>query len=203
MEQSTSLSKDADANSSAPQIFTTKGMGKEFCQGEIVSDILQYDYDANNEKLIGTPHKYAVILSQDCDLFNDYVLNIESHEYRMLGILIYKMYTVIEIRGRTEINATLWDRIVKNNDERYHYIEDCPKSLDMRGEGIPHLVVDFKRYFTVSPAALYEQFGVGRKGSRRCRLEVPYKEHLQSRAASYLQRVSVPTPHRKPPPLKV
>jgi hypothetical protein len=37
---------------------------------------------------------------------------------------------------------------------------------------------------------------------RRCRLLVPYREHLQSRLAFYLQRVAIPEPHRLPASLE-
>jgi hypothetical protein len=60
---------------------------------------------------------------------------------------------------------------------------------------------------TRQPAAtedVYQQIEAG-LAVRRSRLEVPYREHLQCRAAFYFQRVTLPTPHEfvaqlAPPP---
>jgi hypothetical protein len=179
-------------------VFTKNGMEKELCQGEILSDVMQYDYSISNQTTTALHHDYVVILSQDCDLESDYNLFLNTQSYTMLGILVCKMHIESEIRSRKEIHSRIWDRIVDNNDSRYHYIEGCPAESDLEGVGFPSLVIDFKRYFTISPTSLYDQFSTEKPARRRCRLEVPYKEHLQSRAAYYLQRVSLPAQHKKP-----
>ena len=143
---------------------------------------------------------YAIIMSQECDLFQDYSNILEKLECTMMGILAYKMFTVDEIRETNDINSKLWDRIWKNLDDRYHYLEACPKESDLLGVGFPSLVVDFKRYFTVFPPELYSLLKSDQKAKRRCKLERPYREHFQTRSAFYLQRVELPLTHRKDTP---
>jgi hypothetical protein len=59
------------------------------------------------------------------------------------------------------------------------------------------MILDFKRCFTLPAHDIYRQINPSAGGSarRRSRLEMPYREHLQSRAAFYLQRVTLPLPH--------
>jgi hypothetical protein len=46
--------------------------------------------------------------------------------------------------------SNVWDRIMKNVDERYHFLQVAPPEDDALGQGLPELTVDFKRYFTLT-----------------------------------------------------
>jgi hypothetical protein len=85
-----------------------------------------------------------------------------------------------------------WQPVIQNNNERFHFLADVPAALDHLGQGLPSLIMDFRRYFTLPGPEIYRQCGTTGGARRRCRLETPYREHLQHRAAFYLQRVALP-----------
>jgi hypothetical protein len=95
------------------------------------------------------------------------------------------------------IKGNDWRRVTRNKDDRRHFLERVPSNTDHLSEGIPPLVVDFKRYFTIPHRELIRQCGIGHGARRRCRLEAPYREHFQSRLSYYLQRVMLPLDHQK------
>src|SRR5271156_1723219 len=74
-----------------------------------------------------------------------------GNKYSMYGILIYPLYTVANIKKMNNLNSTLWERIPKNSDDRYHFLEACPPEFDMLSVGLPPFVIDFKKYLTIAP----------------------------------------------------
>jgi hypothetical protein len=115
----------------------------------------------------------------------------------MYGILIYPLYTVANIKKMNNLNSALWERIPKNSDDRYHFLEACPPEFDMLTVGLPPFVIDFKKYLTIAPGDLYDQCHNGKTAQRRTRILHPYREHFQTTAAFYLQRVTLPLQHQK------
>jgi hypothetical protein len=89
----------------------------------------------------------------------------------------------------------IFRRIGDTREERYHLLESIPQNLDKSGIGIPDLIIDFRRFHTIAPKEIYRQCDLIDGAKRRCRLEMPYREHLQFRAAFYFQRVVLPVPH--------
>src|ERR1700731_1838495 len=63
-------------------------------------------------------------------------------------------------------------------------------------EGLPDMMLDFKSCFTLLVKEIYRQSTIAGGAKRWCRLEMPYREHLQSRgvlfATSYLASASPP-----------
>lgn len=172
-------------------------MTKEFCQSEILSHLAQYTYNPTSGRAAERYHGYVIIASQDCDIAQDYKNIVAKTESSMNGLLLYETFLALEVRDKIKSNDQ-WNRIVQNRDDRYHYLEECPSELDLTGAGVPALIVDFKRYFTIDPSEAYRQCTLAHGALRRCRLETPYREHFQNRAAFYLQRVMLPLPHKKP-----
>ena len=117
------------------------------------------------------------------------------------AVLLYELEPAADMKSKVPPGRDIWKRMIQNNDERYHFLEAAPTSQDLAGAGFPEVVIDFKRCFTVPPLEVYRQCGIpGSDGAhRRCRLTVPYREHLQNRAAFYLLRVSLPLPHSQMP----
>ncbi len=94
------------------------------------------------------------------------------------------------------IGRDIFKRIRQNKDDRYHFLEAIPPELDRQRQGLPQLIVDFRKYFTLPSDEIFRQCSFSKNPAmRRCRLEMPYREHLQSRAAFYLQRVMLPLDH--------
>lgn len=175
--------------------YTTNGLQKELCQGEIVSHLAQYTYNPVTNRATEAYHEYAIILSQDCDLAQDYASSDDKKELN--GILVYELRFASVFFEENKLNSKDKQRIRLNREDRFHFLEVCPKEVDLLSVGIDELVIDFKKYFTIQPYEIYRQCESAHGIRRRARIETPFKEHLQSRLSFYLQRVSLPERERK------
>ncbi len=180
-------------------VYTISELKSELRQGEIISDLAQFEFDPVANAGVETTHEYAIVVGQDCDLLQDYNRIAEGKEGQLISVLIYKLFPATQI---SDIGAAAGREarkiVVQNKNERYHYLEAAPVELDLCSEGLPSLIVDFKRYFAMPPKEIYRQIRLENGAKRRCRLEMPYREHLQSRAAFYQQRVMLPMQHFAP-----
>lgn len=177
------------------------------CQAEILSNIIQHTIDISGLsggalKVDRRAHPFAIVISQDCDLDQDGKSRTETQrdsesqkaqlKSRLIpGILFLEVTGATDLRGRSDINSTLWSRIKINKDERYHFIEAFPLSNDLQAEGGPELAIDFKRYFTIPTEEVYAQISAG-LAKRRTMLVTPYAQHLSQRFTSFLARVALP-----------
>lgn len=135
-------------------------------QGEILSDVVQVHIsrdsvspEAEEIALQEKIHPQAIILTQDCDLDWDFKARDQGEEGNKLqlklvpNILLCEMIPADTLRGQMRDagvgGSDLWKRIVGNRDERYHKFPLLPPEADSSSEGLPELVVDFKRVFTV------------------------------------------------------
>lgn len=182
-------------------VYTSDGMAAELCQAEIVSHVAQYTYNPLANTVAETYHDYIIVMSQDCDMAQDFPKIQASENQDMNGVLVFEAMEIDRLFSDSNKTIPGWrrDRIQLNNDERFHFLERCASESDLIGEGFPPLVIDFKRYFTIPPEDFYRQCTSLHGAKRRSRLMAPYREHLQSRMAFYLQRVMLPLAHRKDP----
>lgn len=176
-------------------VYATAGLDRELRQGEIITGLSQYapDFTSGELEIVTTEHPYSVVLSQDCDLLWDFEAREKGDPPLLNGVLLYELWAGSEKSARLP-GSDVWKRIKQNKDDRYHFLEAVPAALDLPGLGLPELVVDFKRYFTLAPGEIYRQVSAG-ETLRRCRLQMPYREHLQCRAGFYFQRVMLPVDH--------
>lgn len=175
-------------------VFSRADASCEFRQAEILSGVTEYVYDPQTSEVEAATHPYCVVLSQDCDLLRDFEDRKEDRPSPLNGVLIFLARPASDLRDMVK-GSDIRKRIIQNNDERYHVMEATPVDADASGEGIPALVIDFRRFFTMPAKTLYYQCGLEAGAKRRCVLSIPYKEHLQSRLAFYLARVALPSPH--------
>lgn len=172
-------------------------------QGEILTDLVQLQIapdslpDEASPVILRKVHPYALVLTQDCDLEQDF----RAREKRPVSdkllpsILFCEVATAEELFGRVKpLGSKAWERIRINKDERYHFLQKVEPVDDVRGQGLPELGVDFKRYFTIAPEEVYWRVQQ-RHCRRRCVLQSPYLEHLSSRFAYFLSRVALPEDH--------
>lgn len=187
-----------------PALYSASLADKELRQSEIITNLTSYIVVGNNDgvSVNQVTNPYAIILAQDCDLLQDFNARAQAKARDLSGVLIYEAESAIEVRKQIK-GSDIWKRIYQNKDERYHFLQEVPKGSDRLGEGLPALVVDFRRYFALTADEIYRQCAMsGDHGARRrCVIEVPYREHLQSRAAFYLQRVAIPVPHQYENPI--
>lgn len=143
---------------------------------------------------------HSVILSQDCDLEQDHRVRFPAGQKpsdKLLSqVLLAELYPAEQIFGivKTAGGNKAWDRVRQNNDPRYHFLEGVPFSADRINEGLPELVMDFKRFFTVPIDELYQRIDLTHT-VRRCVMVSPYLEHLSDRFAYYLSRIGLPIDH--------
>jgi hypothetical protein len=171
-------------------------------QGEILSDLVQVHLKLDSLRGEGTPehalkvHPLTVVLSQDCDLEQDFKARAATvaADKTIPNILFCEVITAERLRDSGGVNSTIWARIRTNKDERYQFLQKVEAADDALGQGLPELGIDFKRYFTVPADEVYWRVQIG-EAKRRCVLVSPYLEHLSSRFASYLSRVALPQDH--------
>lgn len=178
-----------------------------FRQGEIITSVPDYLVSSKDDGGVDVQvlnHPYAIIVTQDCDLEQDFRLRAEkkmNHFRVQRNLLLCEVWLASDVRqyerdGDTfKANRALWGDIQKNKDERFCFLEEVPADIDLAGEGLPELVVHLRATFSILTE---EAYSLASRGSlvRRCKLRSPYLEHLSQRVAGYLCRVALPEPHR-------
>lgn len=179
--------------------YAIDGLEGELRQGEIIAHVAQYTYDPVKGRASEFYQDWVIIGSQDCDLLWDYQEMQQEKAGDLNGVILYEAEPALEFKAKFgKSKEDIWKKVIQNREERYHYFEAIQPHLDLVGDGVPPLVVDFKRYFTMPPNELYRQCSLAHGARRRCRLEDVYREHFQSRLAFYIQRVGLPRPYRRP-----
>jgi hypothetical protein len=171
-------------------------------QGEVLSQLVEarrvLPTGADTAQFDLVTHPYAVVISQDCDLEQDFFARTDETKLtkpteKLLGsVLFCEVVTAEQLKGRLA-DGQLWKQTYQNKHERYQYLRGIPKESDATGEGTPDLGIDFKRYFTVRTDDVYSQIQTSTK--RRGHLQSPYLEHLSARFACYLTRIALPSEH--------
>lgn len=192
------------------EIFSPSVLNTPLRQGEILSQVIQLIPGNPGEIPSGAPpaisaeiitHKYSVIVSQDCDLNSDFY-NREEMEANVekKGKLEPKLLSNVLL-----CEASMWsslsaigidskDRLKKNQDIKYHYLQNVSEKQDLKGVGIDALVISFHRSFSVSTKDLLERIKTAQT-DRRAIMNSPYFEHLSDRFTYYVGRVGLPADH--------
>lgn len=167
------------------------------CQGDIVEDFQhKFIYFQNEEKaiiLITLP--YAIVLSQDCDLEQDYHQRKNAsltNDKFMQSILICPGYIAERFkRGEHLRNMGLimntwggdkWKDIKSNQNQRFHYFPENTTS------SMPEIVVDFKHYYTIPREDIYALH----KEKYKISIAPLFREDISLRFATYLARIGLP-----------
>lgn len=184
------------------KIYEKSPLGSPLRQGEIITNLIQLkaavsSLSTEEPEIIPVVHPYAIVVTQDCELVQDFKPrsegNLESDKI-IPSVLFCQVVTAEQLRGRADIKSDIWKRIKQNKDERYQFLEKVLREDDTLNEGLPELSIDFKRYFTLPTDEVYFRLEVEAK--RRSRLRSPYMEHLSSRFYYFQCRVALPADHR-------
>lgn len=169
-------------------------------QGEILSHVNQVHLDImsvgiDKIEVQIKKHPFAVVLSQDCDLNQDFDSRADSTkpDKRLPSVFLCEVVSASGLKG-TGITSDIWKRVRNNKDERYQFLQRIKQEEDALDNGIEELGVDFKRYFTLPTDELYKSIKIGIT-HRRSVLKSPYMEHLAVRFANYLSRIALPADH--------
>lgn len=177
---------------------------ERFCQGDILRDVTVVTWAAEKEtadgKILAIDERllpYAILLTQDCDLEQDYVNRTDkdstNNDKYLQSLLLCPAYQAEQLRrgehlkdlGLTmlPINTDRWRLVQSNSVYRYHYL---PEYLDFQ---IPSLVIDFKHYLTIPHHILY---GLDRTKSYLGTASELFRENLSARFSQYLSRIGLP-----------
>jgi len=155
--------------------------------------------DENDEELDITEieYPYAVILSQECDLEQDFSNrqgNQEEQDKFLPSILFAPAYLAESLRAGDHLkevglkmgrkNSDMWYTIRKNLNIRYHFLKKDPNL------GVPDLAIDFKHYFTISRDFFSHSFLNDKHYVAS--LNSLFREDLSNRFSHYLSRIGLP-----------
>ena len=197
---------------SEPQFYIASLADGSFLQTEILSDVTEYrliaDSILSDEGLEIVPiiHKLAIIVSQDCDLEQDYHRRRELKESGQVtdaedekllpSILLCEVASESAIAAALKVQGrTVRERFRQNKEERYQFLKAVEAKADAEKSGIEAMGIDFKRYFSVPTEELYAQLRGDCK--RRCSLGPHYLEHFSRRFTNHLSRVALPKDHHQ------
>lgn len=188
-------------------VYTISQASGELRQGEVLSNVPQTYLNQQSIAPSTNPpdrpivdflvHPLAVVVTQDCDLEQDFKLRELGKGSSLPNVLLCSIFEAArqEQTMREKKSEDLWRRILHNQDPRYQYLRGIPRSVDLRGEGLPAMVVDFKGYFTVRTEELYERLKLDTM--RRCRLNGAYAFHFAHRFHAYQSRVAIDLEHHR------
>jgi len=188
------------------RVYIRSSEGDRLRQGEILEALPQVrlalgsvgDGGAVESPEVETdPHPLGVVLSQDCDLEQDYDARKTSAGI-LPNILLCDVFNAAQLKAklkeRDRLGSKEWRMVRQNNNPRFQFLRSVTVEEDLRSQGMPALAVDFRLYFTIRTDELYRRLEQ-RVTLRRCWLSTPYAEHLCDRFCHYLARIALPVDH--------
>ena len=173
-------------------------------QGDIYKDVkliqdITYSESPEGEKewnFNEVTYNYSIILTQECDLEQDFKNRKEEnedHDKYIPMILMAPAYLAESLRygGHLEdygkkmqrINSKEWDKIKKQENKRYHHLKvDIDKN-------IPEFTIDFKHFYAISRDYFYNNI---MKESYIASLTILYREELSQRFCNFISRIGIP-----------
>lgn len=176
------------------------GAGERVRQGDIYREIAFIESvttEQGNLKIETIEYPLVMVLSQDCDLEQDYKLRSnqsESQDKLLASVLMVPMYNAEHVYKGEHLedlgmamntfskNKSPGQFLRKNQNPRYHFLEfdqDVP---------VADVIMDFKHFFTIGITQLYQQ-----KNERFvCSVSELYREDVSHRFAAFLARIGLP-----------
>ena len=173
------------------------------CQGDIIRNVEMIEYAIEKEgkiEISKIEFPLVIILTQDCDLAQDYNnrnnKTASNNDKNLISIIVAPIYNIEHVyRGEhlSELglqmqtinsNKDKWEnKFLKNNQNpRYHYLEFEEKTQ------IVNSLIDFKHYFTVNTNYLNEI----KKQNYVGKVSELYRENISHRFAYFLSRIGLP-----------
>ncbi|MBU1110145.1 hypothetical protein KKB83_00820 [Patescibacteria group bacterium] len=170
-------------------------------QGDILAK-LEYRFpvfQAEKVEVAKITLSYAVVLTQDCDLEQDYKCRAcssqenSSNDKFLQSVLICPAYLAEQFKTGIHLeklglkmntwSSEQWKSITQNQNQRLHFLSEDP-ALE-----IEDLIIDFKHYYTIPRDEMYESH----KKLYLASLEILFREDLSHRFTHYLSRIGLPT----------
>lgn len=166
-------------------------------QGEIVSGLIQRTVDLSSLgseqlRVDQIVHPFALIATQDCDLDWDFRARQEGNSplQKLVPSVLFIEMQLSTDRLDMGINSDIFRQIKSHQNARYYFFKQVDAKLDALKEGLPELICDFKRIFTIPTEDVYGQLQSDL--TRRCRLTSPYLQHFAHRFYGFHSRVAIP-----------
>ena len=190
-------------------IYAACAPDERYFQGEILSGVVDrrahsLGAPAPGEEeafeIVGEIYPFVVIVTQDCDLEqHDRASKATDWEPARRANASLTHFLVVVAEPWEEVKTRLGstkqrERIPQNKDDRYQFLAGVPVERDAASAGVPDLLLDFKRVFSVPSASLTQRIAFG-ETKRRAHLLTPYVEHLGVRYGHYSQRVGLEVDH--------
>jgi len=176
-------------------------------QGDIFKKVVPLVWDLGMDGLTFTDIapaeelKFAIVLSQECDLDQDYNnwrdIERKNEDKYLPSVLVCPAYPSEQLRfgkHREDMkmsnlgDAGVFPQIEKNTHPRYHFLKSATEADNEKGINVISLVVDFKHYYTLPTNAVYKLYNEHYVGS----LNELFREELSHRFSAYLSRVGLP-----------
>lgn len=173
---------------------------RRICQGDILRDIEVIDsYTKDAEGALEFDEitlPYIVVMTQDCDLDNDFKnrseTNPDKHDKFLRTVLVCPAYIGVELKDGTHLDdlglkMEKWDskrfrQIRDQNNVRYHFLDS-----DLKLQ-VPELVIDFKHYYAIPRDTLFRMY----KEHYLVTINQLFREFLSQRFSNYLSRIGLP-----------
>lgn len=196
-------------------VYSSSPINRALCQGEILCDIqetrivLQSRKTDDPEDIIEIeqiPHKLSIVLTADCDLLQDYnirqwlagkaeqpdsITDKNAIQNMVHSVLLCELYLASDFKPWA---TKSWSSIQENKLQRYQFLCNINPHEDLCQEGIPSMVADFRRYYSVSPDEIYWRIE-NQLTQRRSILSAPYLQQLTIRFSQHLSRVALDVDH--------
>src|SRR5688572_30162624 len=112
-------------------MYTRSNLEESLRQGEILTGLIQLrvrfsSIDQSDPVLDTIIHPYAVVITEDCDLAQDYAARSKDNllsDKILPAILFCEATTAVALKDRESIDARIWNRAKINKDERYHFLQ--------------------------------------------------------------------------------
>lgn len=177
-----------------------KHTSKRICQGDILRkiDVIVWNIkDTSNEYEISEANlPYIIVITQDCDLEWDFNNRSEpatvKHDKYLQTILVCPAYNAEEFKAGDHLKSNglkmnkwhgnEYKQIKQQNHARFHFLEQN-QALQ-----VPHLIVDFKHYYTIPRDVLYKMHAEHYLAT----FNKLFRESLSQRFSNYLSRIGLP-----------
>ncbi len=171
-------------------------------QGEILHGVHEFVADvpaqASSQDLEITfnpiEHNLVMVMNPACDLEWDYVSRFtgpRKPQNELVQIFFCDVYEEENIRQRSELNSGLFSNVKKNQNERYHHIQEAPIANSDKVLSLPDLYMDFKNVFGIATLNIYSAIEEG--GIDRIAVVPPvYVQHLMQRFYNFRGRIGLP-----------
>ncbi|HBZ65751.1 MAG TPA: hypothetical protein DEO70_02865 [Bacteroidales bacterium] len=173
------------------------------CQGDIIANVEFVEYAIEKSGQIEISKiifPYVYVLSQDCDLEQEYSsrtnANSQNQDKHLISVIVAPLYNLEQVYDGIHLediglkmqtisrntDKTENKILRQNNNPRYHYLEFSNEV------SIPNSVIDFKHYFTVNNNLLLDK----KKKCFVCKVSELYRENISHRFSFFLSRIGLP-----------